>query len=146
MKRDWKKENLFARCCDHPDAIGEGCQFRKEGWEEAGTMRKRKIWRNRWMARSSPDFVCHDCCHGLPQTWCSKIIQIYCLMVLEAKFILSGLKSRGWLDNVSSGMYVCVCVCVCVCMLSQVQVFSVPWTAACQSPLVHGILQARILE
>ena len=38
---------------------------------------------------------------------------------------------------------VCVCVCVCVCMhtcmcvqvLSRVQLFAAPWTAACQAPL-----------
>ena len=30
--------------------------------------------------------------------------------------------------------------------LSRVQLFAVPWTVACQSRLVHGISQARILE
>ena len=41
-----------------------------------------------------------------------------------------------------------VCVCVCVCeLLSCVQLFTTPWTQACQAPLsVDGILQARILE
>ena len=33
-----------------------------------------------------------------------------------------------------------------VCMLSRVQLFATLWTAACQAPLVHGILQARVLE
>ena len=27
----------------------------------------------------------------------------------------------------------CVCVCVCVCVLSRVQLFATPWTAACQA-------------
>ena len=31
-------------------------------------------------------------------------------------------------------------------LLSRVQLFPSPWTVACQVPLVHGILQARILE
>ena len=39
---------------------------------------------------------------------------------------------------------VCVCVCVCVCvrvcaqLLSHVQLFATPWTAACQAPLSMG--------
>ena len=50
-------------------------------------------------------------------------------------------------------MCVCVCVCVCVCLyvcmlscFSCVQLVLTIWTVACQTPLVHGILQARILE
>ena len=40
----------------------------------------------------------------------------------------------------------CVCVCVCVCqLLSHVQLFATPQTAAHQAP-VHGILQPRTLE
>ena len=31
-------------------------------------------------------------------------------------------------------------------LLSRVQLFTSPWTVACQVPPVHGILQARILE
>ena len=31
-------------------------------------------------------------------------------------------------------------------MLSQVQLFVIPWAVACQAPLFMGILQARILE
>ena len=31
-------------------------------------------------------------------------------------------------------------------LLSHVRLFATPWTAAHQAPLVHGILQARILE
>ena len=30
---------------------------------------------------------------------------------------------------------VCVCVCVCVCVFSHVQLFAIPWTVACESPL-----------
>ena len=41
---------------------------------------------------------------------------------------------------------VCVCVCVCVQLLSHVQLFETPWTAAFQAPLIHGISQASILE
>ena len=33
---------------------------------------------------------------------------------------------------------VCVCVCVCVC-LSNVQLFAIPWTKACQAPLPMGL-------
>ena len=33
---------------------------------------------------------------------------------------------------------VCVCVCVHVCVLSHVQPFATPWTAACQSSLSMG--------
>ena len=29
----------------------------------------------------------------------------------------------------------CVCVCVCVCVLSHVQLFTTPWTVACQAAL-----------
>ena len=29
----------------------------------------------------------------------------------------------------------CVCVCVCVCVLSRVQLFTTPWTAAYQDAL-----------
>ena len=29
----------------------------------------------------------------------------------------------------------CACVCVCAQLLSQVQLFVTPWTAACQAPL-----------
>jgi len=36
MKQDWKKENLFASYCNHPDEIGEGCQFRKGGKKRQG--------------------------------------------------------------------------------------------------------------
>ena len=32
------------------------------------------------------------------------------------------------------------------CMLSPVQGFVTLWTGACQTPLAHGIFQARILE
>ena len=32
------------------------------------------------------------------------------------------------------------------CGLRQVRLFVTTWTIACQSPLVHGIFQARILE
>ena len=63
----------------------------------------------------------------------------------KSKFILSGLKSRGWLDNVFSG--VCVCVCVCVCVYAQSSP-SLCGPMDCSLPVssVHGILQARILE
>ena len=30
--------------------------------------------------------------------------------------------------------------------LSRVQLFATPWTVAYQAPVLHGILQARILE
>ena len=36
-----------------------------------------------------------------------------------------------------------------LCVLSHfshVQLFATPWTVVCQTPSVHGILQARILE
>ena len=35
----------------------------------------------------------------------------------------------------------------CSCLVTQVcvQLFAIPWTAACQSPLLMGILQARLL-
>ena len=34
-----------------------------------------------------------------------------------------------------------------LCFISQLcQLFATPWTAACQAPLLVGILQARILE
>ena len=44
---------------------------------------------------------------------------------------------------------VCVCACIWACLLSH---FSAVWllttlgTVTCQAPLMHGILQARILE
>ena len=34
-----------------------------------------------------------------------------------------------------SPVCVCVCVCACVLPLSHVQLFSTPWTVACQAPL-----------
>ena len=41
----------------------------------------------------------------------------------------------------------CVCVCVCVCVSRSVVSDSVtPWTVAHHTPMVHVILQARILE
>ena len=43
----------------------------------------------------------------------------------------------------------CVCVCLYVCMLSCfscVQLVLTVWTVARETPLVHKILQARILE
>ena len=39
-----------------------------------------------------------------------------------------------------------LCVCVCVSCFSHFPLFATLWTVAHQSPLVHGILQARILE
>ena len=30
--------------------------------------------------------------------------------------------------------------------VNHVQLFATPWTVACQTPFIHGILQARILE
>ena len=42
-----------------------------------------------------------------------------------------------------------MCVCVCVCVLSHFsldQLFVTLWTAAHQPPLIHGILQAKILQ
>ena len=38
-------------------------------------------------------------------------------------------------------VHVCVCMCVCVCDLSHVQLFVIPWTAACQAPLSMGFFQ-----
>ena len=32
-------------------------------------------------------------------------------------------------------MSVCVCVCVCVQSFSQVRLFVIPWTIACQAPM-----------
>ena len=32
-----------------------------------------------------------------------------------------------------------LCVCVCTCPLSQVRLFAIPWTAACQVPLSRGL-------
>ena len=140
MKRDWKKKNLFASYSDRPDEIGEGCQFRKGGWEEAGTMTESARfggtdgevilwfhlpWLLSWIATN---LVAEN----------NTDLLSYGSGDQKSKFILSGLKSRGWLDNVPSGVFVCVCVCVCVCMLSWVQVFAVPWTAACQSPASMG--------
>ena len=59
----------------------------------------------------------------------------------KSKFILSGLKSRGWLDNVPSG------VCVCVFVYAQSSP-SLCGPIDCSQPVssIHGILQARILE
>ena len=30
-----------------------------------------------------------------------------------------------------------------VCVLSRIQLFLIPWTVACQAPLVHGIFQGK---
>ena len=39
------------------------------------------------------------------------------------------------------------CVCVCVCeSLSRIRLSVTPRTVARQAPLVHGILQAKIME
>ena len=40
-----------------------------------------------------------------------------------------------WLQLI---VWVCVCTCVCVQLLSCVQLFATPWTAAHQSPLSMG--------
>ena len=40
----------------------------------------------------------------------------------------------------------CYVLAISVCMLSGAQLFATLWTGAHQVPLVHGILQARILE
>jgi len=53
-----------------------------------------------------------------------------------------------WLSSIS--LYVCVrmhtYVLCCAQTLSHVQLFTTPWTVACQAPQSMEILQARILE
>ena len=39
-----------------------------------------------------------------------------------------------------------VFISVCTLSLNHVQLFVIPWTVACQTPLSMGIFQARILE
>ena len=47
--------------------------------------------------------------------------------------------------NCQAGNYKHMCVCV-LSQFSCVQLLVAPWTVARQTPLVHGIFQARILE
>ena len=47
----------------------------------------------------------------------------------------------------SSGIFQArILACMCVLLLSCIQLFATPWTAADQAPLSMGILQARTLE
>ena len=56
--------------------------------------------------------------------------------------ILNGVMLLGW----SESSFVFFHVCVRAKSLSRVQLFAAPWTVTHQVTLVHGILQARILE
>ena len=65
--------------------------------------------------------------------------------------MLHTLINRSWLHlrrlQAFQCHFACWSVLSCsVLALSRVQLFATPWTAACQTPLSVGLLQARILE